>query len=70
MSAELVPIDGIEWCPKHQGVRNEDAERCDMFDAFDCPGEWEDEDAHDEDTCEHCACDLHAVFYVPKAVAS
>jgi hypothetical protein len=44
VSAELAPIDGIEWCPKHQGVRNEDAERCDMFEAFDCPGDWEDED--------------------------
>jgi hypothetical protein len=28
-------IGGVEWCERHQGVRNEDSNVCDMYDPRD-----------------------------------
>lgn len=61
---DLQIAGGVEWCAAHHGVRNEDAERCDMYDDFDCPGNWEDEDDHPDD-CAECACDLRPLYFGP-----
>lgn len=47
---------GVDWCVLHNGVRNEDSDRCDAFD-------WSDEDDMIDENGEYLPCDLRPLVY-------
>ena len=47
---------GVDWCVLHHGVRNEDSDRCDVFD-------WDDSDDMLDEDGEYLPCDLRPLAY-------
>lgn len=61
------PVEDIDWCTLHHGVRNEDESRCDFAPA---PADCHDDDdvsVDDHGQCDDCRCELVTLYIEVQA---
>ena len=67
LAGPFEPVEGVEWCTVHHGVRNEDEYRCDFApEPADCHDDDQD-DVDDNAQCGECRCNLVTLYIEVQA---